>query len=369
MNRVALVGHGMTEFSMDDLPIESLLAESARNLFNSCGNPDRSMIHAVITSTNNNAKYLSQVLSEMLGIRPRAAHTLESLCNSGTNAIVSGYSYIAAGLADAVLVSGAERHDSPGRVLEWDLSRGEFAHPIYWGSVFTRAYKQRHDIPEEDIAAVAAKNHKQAAANPYALPNPPYTLSEIMSSRQITDDLKVLECSQACTGGASVLLASEDTCSKFTDEPVWITGIGQKSMSAGFAKTERFDRLESTAVAARDALAMSRHTAADVDVAEVHDAFAACEPMALESIGIADAGHGARLARDLYETGNRMINPRGGLIGAGHPLGATGVAQTAEIASQLKHDSGTGQADGPKVGLVHNMAAAATSSTVLVLEQ
>ena len=71
---------------------------------------------------------------------PKIAHSIESLCNSGTNSIVAGYSYILSGLAEVVLVSGAERYDSPGQILEWDNLRGEFKHPIYWASIFSKSY-------------------------------------------------------------------------------------------------------------------------------------------------------------------------------------------------------------------------------------
>ena len=91
--------------------------------------------------------------------------------------------------------------------------------------------------------------------------------------------------------------------------------------------------------------------------------------MALESLGFSKEGKGTDLVRELHETDNFKINPRGGLIGSGHPLGATGVAQTIEITQQLQSNAGNRQTENSQVGLVHNMSAAATSSTVLVLEK
>jgi acetyl-CoA C-acetyltransferase len=104
----------------------------------------------------------------MMGIQPNISHTIESLCNSGTNSIVSAYSYIASGLADMVLVSGAERYDSPGQILEWDNSRGEYKHPIFWASIFAKSYKRKYGISDEQLAVVSVKNHKQAKENPNA---------------------------------------------------------------------------------------------------------------------------------------------------------------------------------------------------------
>lgn len=369
MPKVGIVSYGITKFSKDDSKIESVLLQSTKKLFDNSPNLSRNDIDAVLVSTNNNSKYLSAVLSEMSGIEPKIAHSVESLCNSGTNAIVSAYSYISAGLADVVLVCGAERYDSPGQILEWDNSRGEFKHPIFWASIFTKSYKREFSVTDEELAIVPVKNHKQSQNNPNALSEKTYSLDDVINSKKLTDDLRLHDCSRPCTGGASILLASENTCKKFTDDPIWITGIGQKTTSAGFTKNITFSSMESTQIAATSAFQMSKRNITDVDVAEVHDAFSVCEPMALESLGFTDKGKGMDMIRELYTTDNFKINPRGGLIGAGHPLGATGIAQTIEITQQLQSSANKRQVKNAKIGLVHNMSAAATSSTVLVLER
>lgn len=369
MSKVGIVSYGIEKFSKEDSKIESILLKSTKKLFDDSPNLNQGDIDAVLVSTNNNSKYLSAILSEMAGIEPKIAHTVESLCNSGTNAIVSAYSYISSGLADVVLVSGAERYDSPGHILEWDNSRGEFKHPIFWASIFTKAYKRKFSITDEELAIVPVKNHRQAQNNPNAFSKKTYSLRDVMNSKKLTDDLRLLDCSRPCTGSASILLASENACKKFTDEPIWITGIGQKTTSASFTKNITFSSMESTQHATVSALKMSKHSIKDVDVAEVHDAFSVCEPMALESLGFAGKGLGMQMVKELYTTDNLKINPRGGLIGAGHPLGATGIAQTIEITQQLQSRANKRQVYDANIGLIHNMSAAATSSTVLVLEK
>ena len=369
MVKVGIAAYGTTPFTKEDQKIESVLHKSTKNLFENNPKIDKNDIDAVLVSTNNNSKYLSPILSEMMGIQPKIAHSIESLCNSGTNSIVSACSYIMSGLADMVFISGAERYDSPGQILSWDNSRGEFKHPIFWASIFTKSYKREFSISDEQLALVSVKNHKQAKENPNALSNKTYTIQDVMNSKKLTDDLKLLDCSQPCTGSASIILATEEITKKITDNPVWITGIGQKTTSAGFTKNETFSSMESTKLSGQDALKMSNHTIHDIDVAEVHDAFSVCEPMALESLGFSDYGKGMSMINDLYETNNFKINPRGGLIGSGHPLGATGISQTIEIAQQIQSNSNKRQVDNANVGLVHNMSAAATSSTVLVLEK
>jgi acetyl-CoA C-acetyltransferase len=369
MSKVGIIAYGTSPFTKEDHKIESMLHKSTNDLFKKNPKINKNEIDAVLVSTNNNSKYLSPVLSEMTGIQPKIAHSIESLCNSGTNSIVSAFSYISSGLADMVLVTGAERYDSPGQILEWDNARGEFKHPIFWASIFSKAYKQEYGISDEQLAIVSVKNHKQAQENPNAISKKTYTVEDVMNSKKLTDDLRLLNCSRPCTGSASILLASKDIAEKYTDMPIWITGIGQKTTSAGFTKNTSLTSMESTVIAGQSALKMSNHNISEIDVAEVHDAFSVCEPMALESLGFTNPGQGINMVQKLHEEDNFMINPRGGLIGSGHPLGATGISQTIEIVQQLQKTAGNRQTNNPKTGLIHNMSAAATSSTVLVLEK
>jgi len=368
LKKVAVCGVGLTKFNSDETTIESLMLSAVKSLFDNTSNLTQGQVDVVITSTNDNIKYLASIVSEMSGISPRVSHSVESLCNSGTNGAVSAFSYIASGLADVAIIVGAERFENPGLVLDWDQSRGQYKHPIYWSSMFTRAHIRKYGTTLEDLAIVSAKNHKNALANPYRYFDREYSVEDIMKSKNLTQDIRLLDCSFPCNGSAAILLVSEEMARKFADCPVWITGIGQKTISAGFTKNEDLTSMKSTQLAAADAYKMSKRESKDIDVAEIHDAFSICEIIELEDMGFAKKGDGSHYVKSLYTTEDRRINPRGGLLGSGHPLGATGIAQIAEIAQQLQGSGGKRQVKGAKVGLVHNMSAAATSSTVLVLE-
>jgi len=367
MNKVAIVGTGQTKFSKDDGDIEKLLFESASKCIQSMNNYDPKNIDGVLVSTNNNSKYLGAILSEIIGIQPKISHSIEHLCSSGTNAIISAYAYISSGLSDMVLVSGVDSATNPGQVLEWDKSRGTLEHPIYWGSMLTKSHKRKFQTTEEELAIVSAKNHKQAMDNPFAYSNKPRTILEVMNSKQITDDLRILDCSRSCSGSSSILLASEEKAKTLSDQPIWITGIGQKTTSASFTKNF-LEKIESTKIAAESAYKMAKIEPKNIDVAEVHDAFSVCELMAISELGITSNEKSGEFVRNLFNTENRMINPRGGLIGAGHPLGATGVSQTIEITNQLQGKSDKRQISNAKTGLIHNMSAAGTSSSIIVLQ-
>ena len=368
MRKVGIAAGGLTKFTKNDASLESLMLSAVKPIFDDTSNLSQKDIDVVLTSTNANNKYLANIVSELSGISPKIAHSVESLCNSGTNSIVSAYSYIASGLADVALVIGAEKIDSPGLVLEWDKSRGQYKHPIYWSSMFTSAHMRKYGTTLEDLSYVGALNHRLALDNPYAYFEKTYSLEDVMKSKLLTQNLRLLDCSMPCNGSAAILLASENVIRKYTETPAWISGIGQKSISAGFTKNQELSSMMSTSNSSSDAYNMSRITPSEVDVAELHDAFSICEIIELEDLGFAKKGNGTRFVKELYETFDRKINPRGGLIGTGHPLGATGIAQTIEILQQLQGKAGKRQVDNARIGLVHNMSAAATSSTVLILE-
>ena len=367
MKKTAIVGYGSTNFTKNEVPVESLLLESAKNVFDTTRNISQNLIDGVIVSTNDNSKYLGAILSELTGIKPKITHSVEHLCSSGSSAIISAYSYIASGLVDVVLGSGADTINNPGQVLEWDKTRGEFEHPIFWASMFTKAHKRKFNTTEEELAIVSAKNHKHAIDNPIAYSHKPFTISEVMNSKNITDDLRLLDCSHSCSGGTSILLASEDVASQFSDEPIWISGIGQKTNSASFA-TNELSELSSSITASKQAYEMARTSPNEINVAEIHDAFTVCELMAVKDLGLSGNDNASDYIRNMFNTENRKINPRGGLIGAGHPLGATGISQVMEIVMQLQNKAERRQIHDAKKGLIHNMSAAATSSTVMILE-
>lgn len=368
MARAAIVGAGTVRFEAGaGAPLEDLLLAASSRAVASARGLEAQEIGAVMVSTNAGDGYMGAILAERVGARAGAAQRVECLCASGAAAIATAWAHVAAGLADVALVAGADAHDGPGRVLSWDASRGADRRPVAWASRFAAAYMREHGVSREDMAEVAARAHHNAQANPDAYEHDAWTAADVMSSREVAPGLRLLECSRACTGAAAVVIASERAAPGLCESPAWVCGVGQSTLGASLASNRSMSRLASAEEAAAAALRMARMAPADVDVAEVHDAFAVCEAMAAEAVGVARRGRGARAIREMRATGSRALNPRGGILGSGHALGATGVAQAAEVARQLWGRAGERQVDSARAGLVHNMAAAATSSTVIVM--
>jgi acetyl-CoA C-acetyltransferase len=188
-------------------------------------------------------------------------------------------------------------------------------------------------------------------------------LEEVMNSKKIAYPIKLLDCSSPCDGASAVLLVSEKRARRL-DNPVFIKGIGQQTNSASFAKaTSELTTIDAARSAASRAFEMSQLNISQIDIAELHDAFTILEIIAYEDLGFVKRGEGGKFVNQQQV----VINARGGIIGCGHPVGATGVAQVAEIASQLAGEAGRRQVRHCNNGLVHNLAAAGSSASVIVM--
>ena len=361
MPRVAIHSAASSRFSRDsNKSIFELACEPSIKILKESGIGKE--IDAVLVSTCATDQYSSTIISEMLGIKPKVSHRVDNLCNSGTNAVVSAYSLIASGLCESALVIGVEKATSDGNRLVWDVTRGSFNFPVHWASIFSMAHMSKYGTTEQQMAYVSVKNLKNAMKNPNALFRKSVSLSDVMSSRKIADPVKLLDCSAPCDGSSEVLLVSEKKARK-TENPVWINGIGQQTNGASLASVDSLTTFDTARKAARNAYAMAGIKPSDIDVAELHDAFTILEIIAYEDVGFVRRGEGG----GFVEQDRIAVNTRGGILGCGHPVGATGVAQVTEVALQLQGRAEKRQVDGCRKGLVHNLAAAGSSATVVVL--
>jgi len=288
------------------------------------------------------------------------------MCASGTVGIRYAYAFIAAGLADLVMVLGVEKLNQPatdeailnmgaGVDREWEACHGLTAPPCF--ALAAQRHMAQYGTTEEQLALVAVKNHTHAARNPTAHFQKGATLEQVLGSRMIASPLRLYMCSPITDGAAAVILASEERARDLTDRPVWIRGTGQAL--DGFTLSslpEDYSRWPAMKRAADAAYRMAGITAKDVRLAEVHDCFAIAEVIAYEELGFCEKGEGGPFVekgRADYG-GDVVVNPRGGLMGCGHPLGATGVAQATEVFAQLREEAGPRQVANARIGLTHN---------------
>ena len=372
MRRVALVGAGMTRFGVRKATYRDLIWEAGKACFDSVpglrpADLEGIVVGSVMPERTAFQSHISSMAAEALGIKPsRLSARTEHMCASGTVGLRYAYAFIAAGLADLVMVLGVEKLNVPtadeallnmgtGVDREWEAAHGLTAPPCF--ALAAQAHMARHGTTEEQMAMVSVKNHNHAAKNPYAHFQKGATLEQVLCSRMIATPFRLFMCSPITDGAAAVIVASEERARDLTDRPVWIRGTGQAL--DGFTLSSLPDDYASWPAmrrAAEQAYGMAGAGPDDVDVAEVHDCFAIAEIIAYEELGFCAKGEGGRFVeKGLSDYGGKVVvNPRGGLIGCGHPLGATGIAQASEVFWQLRDEAGARQVPGARLALTHN---------------
>jgi acetyl-CoA C-acetyltransferase len=374
-----VVGGVTSEFRKGtDIDIVNIALESALKLLKDTGFP-RNFVDAVIVSSCSSHQYLSSVIAEIVGVRPKISHRIDNLCNSGTNAIISAFSYIASGICDSALVIGVEKSDTSGKIFSTDFSRGQYNLPIFWGSIFKKIHMKKYGSTEEQICQIVVNNYIKAKRNKNAINRSnSVNLEQVLNSRVLVEPLKLLECCSICEGSSSILLIADEKFSYFKSKitsnkrnceliPVLIKGIGQQTNCASFSNAITDIFAEGSArIAAQQAYKMARISPKEVDIAEIHDAFSILEILGYEDLGFVNKGEGGTFVKQ----DKISINPRGGIIGCGHPIGVTGIAQAVEIFEQLggKKSHNLKLNRSPHIGIVHNLAAAGTSGTILIME-
>jgi acetyl-CoA acyltransferase len=227
-----------------------------------------------------------------------------------------------------------------------------------------RDHMARYGSTPDHYAWIGWKNHKHSVNNPFAQFQDEYSLEEIKASRMIHEPLTKLQCSPTSDGAAAAVVASE----RFVDEhDLWHGAVeiaGQAlvtDLPSSFADDTDCIRIvgyDMSKEAARRAYEEASVGPDDVDVCELHDCFSANELITYEALGFAEEGGGHRLVDEeatTYGGSGPVVNPSGGLISKGHPLGATGLAQCSELTWQLRGDADARQVDGAKVALQHNI--------------
>jgi acetyl-CoA acetyltransferase len=235
-----------------------------------------------------------------------------------------------------------------------------------------REHMKRHGTTAIQFAKVAVKSHQNASLNPYAQYRETYSVEEIMASPMVAEPLTRLMCSPIGDGAAALVLCSEEKARQLTTKPVWVT-----ASVLGSGKDREKGEPGVTTRMAKKAYELASVGPDDLDVIELHDASAPAELIEYEELGLCKVGDGGKLIEDGVTAldGRIPVNPSGGLLSKGHPIGATGCAQLTEVVWQLRGDAGDRQVKGgnAKVGLTQNgggmMRGEAAAMAIHVLER
>ena len=350
--------------------------------------------------------HLAPIIAEQIGLINKPAIRVESACASGGLALREGIIGIAAGLYDIVLVGGVEKMTNLTTTWVTDVlaafsdsayeSRVGITFPGAYALLAT-AYRHRYGLTEEQLMAVAIKNHRNGALNPKAQfncsirdiltnrlakmsekgqPLPSWTsemdfLKDPEANPIVAWPLRLFDCSPITDGAACLLLVAGHLAKSFTDTPIYVIGSGQAS-DYSLSGREDLTTLASAREAARQAYDMAGVRPKDIQMAEVHDCFTIAEILATEDLGFFEPGEGGRAVEqgitDLQ--GAKPVNPSGGLKAKGHPVGASGIAQAVEVWKQMRDEAGARQINRDvHLALTHNVGAHGASCLVHIYER
>ena len=282
---------------------------------------------------------------------------VENASASGSTAFRHAAIEVAAGLCDVALAIGVDKVDMP-RLASAKAGIQSMTGPaIFPAAAFAleaKRHMDRHGTTHEQLALVSVKSHHNGARNPNAQDRKERTTDEVLQASAIVDPFTTLHCCRFGEGAAAALIASEEAI-----ERLGVTRSRAVRIAASAARSDRFHEDGSLAELTRetvaDAFAEASVAPDDLDVIELHDAFAIEEILYTEAIGLCPPGEGGKLVEsgDTSIGGRCAVNPSGGLISMGHPFGPTGIGQIAEIATQLRNEAGERQQPGAEIGLAH----------------
>jgi acetyl-CoA acetyltransferase len=284
---------------------------------------------------------------------------VENACASGSSALREGWMAVAGGFYDVVMVTGVEKAVMPkGTMLnvgagELETKLGE-VFPGYFATI-AQKHMERFGTTREQMAQVSVKNHLHGALNPYAQFQKKFTVEEVLNSPMIADPLTLYSCCPNSDGAAALVLCSKERAKRLNGRAV---RIAASVLTTGTYDNQRdITNWDVEIRAAQQAYKMASLGPEDLNVVEVHDAFTICEILHYEGLGLCPFGEGGRLIDEKATAiGGRIpVNPSGGLLSKGHPVGASGVAQVVEIVWHLRGEAGERQVKGAKVGLADMM--------------
>jgi len=313
-----------------------------------------------------------------LGLTGIPIYNVNNNCATGSTALFMGKQFVEAGIADCVLALGFEKMEKGSLGTHFtDRTNPMDKHakamiekrgfekappaPQFFGNA-GREHMEKYGTKPEHFAKIGWKNHKHSVNNPYSQFQDEYSLEDIQNAPTVYEPLTKLQCCPTSDGAGAAVLASEAFVRQhgLQAKAVEIAGMTMTT-DTGSSFDEQSDMklvgYDMTRDAARRVYEQSGKGPEDVDVIELHDCFSANELITYEALGLCPEGKAGEFIDSGAQTygGQVVVNPSGGLISKGHPLGATGLAQCAELNWQIRGEADARQVDGAKIALQHNL--------------
>ncbi len=360
MRQVAVIGVGQSIFgkspqrSAVDLGREAVLAA-----IKDAGVSPKD-IQVAYASRLYDAGTMAQAILKEVGISNLEMVNVENACAGGATAFRGVWKDIATGLYDIGIAIGVEsmttspiaRKLIPPPKDDLDGQLGLTMPGIF--AILARRQMHEYGATLEDFALISVKNHRHGCLNPFAQYRKEFTVEEILNSRMICDPITLLQCCPNTDGAAAAILCSLKIAKRYTTKPIKV--IGSALLSGDYTYSHKDITVSPLgSKTAKMAYEMAGVGPEDIDVVELHDAFANEEMLRYEELGLCKPGEGVRLVREkaTWVGGRIPVNPSGGLLALGHPLSASGVRNIAEIVWHLRGQAGDRQTPNAKIGLAH----------------
>lgn len=378
-NKVFVIGVGMTKFekpgSREGWDYPDMAREAGTKALDDAGIDYHEVDEAYVGYVYGESTSGQRAVYE-LGMTGLPVVNVNNNCSTGSTALYLAAKAIRGGLAECALALGFEKmqpgslgstYDDRAQPMEKhflalaEISEVLFPPAPWMFGAAGREHMKEFGSTAEHFAKIGWKNHKHSVNNPNAQFQDEYTLDDIMGSRMIYDPLTKLQCSPTSDGAGAVILASEAFVDKHALAGRAVQIVGQ-SMTTDFG--DSFDGTckaligyHMNVAAARTVYDQAGLGPEDFQVIELHDCFSANELLLYEALGLCGEGEAPKLidSGDTTYGGRWVVNPSGGLISKGHPLGATGLAQCAELTWQLRGEADNRQVTGVTAALQHNI--------------
>lgn len=369
MRDVAIIGVSQTEFGeLWDSSFRDLISRAGAEAIkdSNIGGEDIESMYVGNMSAGLfvQQEHVASLIADHSGLNPIPCARVEAACASGGLALRQGIMAVASGYYDITIAAGVEKMtdvvDATPAIAtasdqEWEAQQGATFPSLY--AMMARRHMYEYGTTREQLAMVSVINHENGALNPRAQFPFEISVDKVINSTMVADPLTLLDCSPVSDGAAAVVLCPAEDAKKYTDTPIYIKASTQASGTIALHDRKSLTTIESTKVAAKKAYELANMTPKDIDLVEVHDCFSINGLLAIEDLGFVEKGKGGQAIEDgmTRRDGQIPVNPSGGLKARGHPLGATGIAQAAEIVWQLRGEAGKRQISDAEIGMTQNI--------------
>jgi acetyl-CoA C-acetyltransferase len=383
MRKVAVVGGGATKCGKRAATWRDMVQEAGKAMFESVDNLSPKDVEALLVGAAQPERFTFQVhvapmVAEYLGISPtKVIATTELMCASGQAAIRYAWACIASGMADIAVAFGvekmymkdmAEAQTNMACVLdrEWDGINGLSAPPFF--AMTAQRHMFEYGTTEDQMALVSVKNHHYSTLNPLAQFQKEVTVDQVLESPMVAPPFHLLDCSGITDGAAGIILVAAEKARKYTDTPMYLVGTGQASVGNAVNNLASITEWIPLKLAVKETLRTAKITINEIDIAELHDCFTISEIMEYEAFGWCKQGKGGAFIEEeeSYIGGRIAVNPRGGLLGCGHPLGATGILQAIDVIQQFRGEVPRGRhVKDAEIAVTHNLSGPANVHSIM----